>query len=340
MKRKYHSAQSRIEMCDYNTDHRAERLNCVLSFLGLHLPLELCSLIQTFDTDFEGECVYSRVYTFRGLISLTLNNTLAVSLYNHIIYVWTLHTTQEVGILRGHKGFVRSVIELQNGNLASCSDDGIVCVWDMKTLTCVRSFEAHQDWIWIMAQLDDSRLVTASGDNTLRVWDTHSTSMIPLPHTDWVTAIAQCPDTHALYSGTKDGNIYEWRILDLKTSTSPLPPIRILHTCEGWIRSLTCLPNGDLLIGFDGDYVTLYNKQTQTRVYTVRIFNALLSQMTFLPYGVVAVPQMNNIIIFHANDGTQKCILRGHYKRIRTLQVLSNGDLLSCDNSGKVHIWK
>ena len=338
MKRRFGTLPLGSDTISYSPIHKQRRNERICNGILSNLPTELVVLIQKYDNDFTGECVYTQLHVFRGPIRLTIRNDIVLSVYHHLIYMWNLVTGTELCVMKKQNGCVRHLLKLQNGNMASASDDGSICIWDLSRFMPILTITGHQDWIWFIIQLQDSRIVSASSDNTVRIWNINSGECehILVEPKSWVTSLVQCKSTGHLFASTRTGEIYQWVVQDTETPTL----IKSIQEYKGWVRSMISTSSGEILIGYDGGYISLWDIKTECRIYTIRIFSCILSQMTLIPNGYVAIPQQNNIVIFDISDGKQKYILRQHSSPIQTLQLLSNGDLLSSDKTGKIHIWK
>ncbi len=92
------------------------------------------------------------------------------------IRVWDLNKpdgNQCEAILEGHISFVRSVIQMPNGWLASCSHDGTVKIWNLDRShgqQCMATLE-HNGKVGSVAALPHDRLVSLSSDGIVKVWD-------------------------------------------------------------------------------------------------------------------------------------------------------------------------
>jgi WD40 repeat protein len=89
------------------------------------------------------------------------------------VKVWDLATGQETLTLKGHTGWVRSVVFSPDGKrLASVSLDQTVNVWDAATGQETLTLKGHPQAVNSVAFCPDGqRLASASSDGTVKVWD-------------------------------------------------------------------------------------------------------------------------------------------------------------------------
>ena len=93
------------------------------------------------------------------------------------IRIFDTATWQQIAILEGHTGLVRSLSLFQNDRLlASASEDGTVCLWNLDTNLQVGPPLEHESSVISAAIAADGKLlVTGCADNNAYVWDIHST---------------------------------------------------------------------------------------------------------------------------------------------------------------------
>jgi WD40 repeat protein len=77
-------------------------------------------------------------------------------------------------ILDGHSNKVNCIITLNNGDLASGSDDKSIIIWDSTTYNIKRLLKNHTYYVLSLAQLPNDDLASASGDYTIKIWDPQS----------------------------------------------------------------------------------------------------------------------------------------------------------------------
>ena len=74
--------------------------------------------------------------------------------------------------LNGHTGRVRCLTILQNGNLASGSDDKTVIIWSTKDWKHLQVLKGHTFWVYSILEVPSKNvLLTGSRDETVKLWD-------------------------------------------------------------------------------------------------------------------------------------------------------------------------
>jgi WD40 repeat protein len=86
---------------------------------------------------------------------------------DNTIQVWNNDKCEKV--LEGHIGWVCKVIELTDGQLASCSQDKTIRLWNMNTGEC-QVLTGHTDEVRSLVQISSNTMISGSLDNTIRVW--------------------------------------------------------------------------------------------------------------------------------------------------------------------------
>ncbi len=131
------------------------------------------------------------------------------------IKLWDVLSGQQIGLLKGHNSWVRSLAFSSDGRLlASGSVDQSARLWNIETGQQLRVFTGHTGQVGSVSFSPDGRmLASASGDLTVKLWDTASgTEMQSLTgHSSGVGSVAFSPDGTLLASGSSDG-LRLWRI--------------------------------------------------------------------------------------------------------------------------------
>jgi len=88
------------------------------------------------------------------------------------IKIWDPDTEKILSVFDGHTHSVTKVIELLNGNLASCSLDKTVNIWDRQTGDIVNTLEGFDSDIKDLMEMDPDALVIVNyEDNAFMVWN-------------------------------------------------------------------------------------------------------------------------------------------------------------------------
>ncbi|MDQ3011577.1 MAG: caspase family protein [Acidobacteriota bacterium] len=130
------------------------------------------------------------------------------------IRIWDAATGNELRVLRGHTGGVRTVAFNFDGQLlASGGADGKVKLWEVASGRELASLSGHKGRVNIVAFNRDSKLLASGGvDNSIKLWDVtaqRETSTLT-GHTGWVTALGFNADGKTLASGSADKTVKLW----------------------------------------------------------------------------------------------------------------------------------
>jgi len=101
------------------------------------------------------------------------NNTIAVGLLSRDIIILDGITGNQLAILSGHTGSVRSSTFSPDGtSLVSGSQDQTVKFWDVQTGGVIKTFYGHTDWVLsVSISADCTTIASGSDDKTIRLWD-------------------------------------------------------------------------------------------------------------------------------------------------------------------------
>eukprot|EP01102_Stenamoeba_stenopodia_P000647 TRINITY_DN1060_c0_g1_i24.p1 TRINITY_DN1060_c0_g1~~TRINITY_DN1060_c0_g1_i24.p1 ORF type:complete len:877 (+),score=262.46 TRINITY_DN1060_c0_g1_i24:270-2900(+) len=155
-------------------------------------------------------------------IAETKDGTLVSGSYDKTVKIWK--RTQKKWLLSlitetpqyelectlvGHNNYVNSVIELESGLIATCSDDTTIRLWNRKTQTCVRNLIGHSHYVCQIEEAEKGIIVSASDDRTIRVWKAESGECVNTfraPKRVW--RVKKMKDGSLLYGAGHDRAVY------------------------------------------------------------------------------------------------------------------------------------
>ena len=82
----------------------------------------------------------------------------------------TFFNMKDIHTLTGHSSVVNSLIQLENGLLASGSADKTIKIWD-KDFKCINTLSGHRYNVFSLIQLENGLLASGSEDNTIKIRD-------------------------------------------------------------------------------------------------------------------------------------------------------------------------
>ena len=109
------------------------------------------------------------------IVILNQKQSFATSSYDKEIHIWQSDNNYEnwkqIKALKGHTGWIWDLIQLQNGNLASCSKDKTVRIWDMANYESIAVRIGHTDEVNALVELPQGILVSGGADSRIMFWN-------------------------------------------------------------------------------------------------------------------------------------------------------------------------
>lgn len=222
------------------------------------------------------------------------------------VRIWELadHLQPPV-VLTHHKGRVYTLaIDASERYLASGSQDGFVYVYDLQQPNFPVVFSAkHASDIYHVCFIGERYIGTAS-DNAIYIWDMHCNNTAPLyvlSHNTKVYDMVYDAVGHVVYTCTKAGEIFQWKIDGAKGGLQK--PLR-MKLFEGHTKNVYALA-----LSSDGKYLASASKDLTIKVWDTR----------------TAVPQLT---------------LKGHTDRIYHIAFTQNDKtLVSASWDATVRLW-
>jgi len=163
--------------------------------------------------------------------------SLLVACEDETARVINLFTGNEV-ILRGHTNRVICIIQGEDTDVLSCSEDKTIRRWNSLTGECLKIYEGHTGCVVsILYDEATKRIFSASEDKTIIVWNSETGEIVGVMegHRAWVNSLTRVNST-TIASGSNDGSIKLWDTATLactKTISNGSPVNSIAATRDG-----------------------------------------------------------------------------------------------------------
>lgn len=246
----------------------------------------------------------------------------------------------EVQDLNEHDHRVELVVQLRDGNLASCSNDGIIKIWNPNTHKCLRTLLAHDGHINSIIQLRDENLASCSDDGTIKIWNPNTGECLHVLVNEGfcVNSIIQLRDG-SLAAGLRSAYFFNGAIkiwsLDTYESLFTL-------NLENSIRSIIQCGNGNIAF-ICSSKMKILNLETHevkelgggwSSISDFRLIIGLRNG------DLAACFKDNKISIWDLNNYNALGLMSDDSPRIITSIIeLRNKNLVSCSADKKIRIW-
>ena len=246
----------------------------------------------------------------------------------------------------GHNEPVWSVVQLDNGHIASAGTDNTVQIWDpANPEATIATYTGHKDIVASVVQLDNGNIASASFDGTVQIWDhanPEATIATYTGHNEPVVSMVQL-DNGNIASASDDGV----RIWD------PANPEATIATYTGHnepVWSVVELDNGNIASASDGGVRIWDPANPEATIATYTGHNEPVWSVVELDNGNIASASADG----SSGDGTVRiwdpanpeatiATYTGH-SWLRSVVQLDNGNIASAgadgsSGDGTVRIW-
>lgn len=280
------------------------------------------------------------------------------------IRVWALANAEPTQVLHGHTQRVSAVVFHPERNLlASSSLDDTIRLWDLDAGETIRILQLPTQGGGVLAFSPDGRVLASGGrDGQIYLWDAESGRLLHQIESQvrWVYALAFSPQGTLLAGSGRPKFIYLWALSQLEqeapgntfsddASASLLDkPLVTLQTKHAPVPSLAFSPDGNLLIGGSGGYVTevwdlsdIRSVDAQPK-WTFDGDGSWVRSLAVNPDGSTVASGTNDGHIYLSNlqSGRRIDVLTGHTHFIYALAFDPQGKILvSASEDNTVRMW-
>ena len=196
-----------------------------------------------------------------SLIFITKYSYLASASSDGSILIWQIYNTTNPILINRlfYQNAINCLLDLQNDNIASGSDDNIITIWNIFSGLITGTLIGHTQPIVSLAYLSFDQIASGShiNDSSIIIWNITSYQLIGSPlsgHTDTVYSLIVFPNGYLASSGGhNDPTIRIWNTTSQTQIGVPLTG----HNDS--IRALVLLPNGLLCSGSEDSTIRIWN---------------------------------------------------------------------------------
>ncbi|GAM26350.1 hypothetical protein SAMD00019534_095250 [Acytostelium subglobosum LB1] len=264
------------------------------------------------------------------------NNVLVTGSADSTLRVWDVTSTNCLGILEDHGGWVNCVELVSDSKIFSASYDKTLKLWDLNKCTKVKSFRGHKGSVSCLKNIDNHQTISGSYDNTLFIWDDRSTKPAGtlLGHQQPIMSVLS--DGYRIISGSRDTNIRVW---DLRTMTT----FKILSGHTDWVKCLQ-YDNADVLLsGCCDGKVKVWSLESGECLRTLQGHSGSINSLLHHKKGdvnkFVTASADSTIQVWDSNNGVESATLTGHNDEVMGVENFINNLVVSGSFDGTVKLW-
>lgn len=230
---------------------------------------------------------------------------------------------------------VRSLIEMNNGNIASGLGNGDIEIWNINEQLCVATLKEHSNGISSLIQLKNGNIVSSSWDKTIKIWDIKTKQSIGTlkGHKECVNYISKLENENII-SASDDHTIKIWNVETREC----------IHTLNGHDSLVNCViqsNNGNYVSSDWNGLIKIWDTKTNGCISTLNAHSGYCRRVIELKNGFIASTGTADKTIKIWDKSSNKCMatLNGHSDGVWSLIQLRNSRLVSCFFNKTVKIW-
>jgi len=263
-----------------------------------------------------------------------LKDTIAVSLYSSDITILNAITGNQVAVLSGHTGWVKSVTFSSDGTfLASGSDDKTIKLWDVQTGGVIKTFHGHTGWVVSVSISPDCATIAAgSWDSMIYLWHVQRGDCfyVITGHNHYINSVSFSPtDSQLLISASGDNTVRQWDITGCQIGPT--------HEGNGVVFS----SDGTHFVSWREQVATVRNSDSRVVVAELQVPSGTFQCCCFSPNGKFVVGSAGHTIYIWDITGSDPHLsetLSGHTDEIASLIFPS--PLISASKDRTLKFWQ
>lgn len=209
-----------------------------------------------------------------------------------------LNRVSEIATIRKQHLAIYALLILQDGRLATGSDDFPIKIFNLENLNCELTLKGHMDGIICLAQLENGRLVSCSKDETIKIWKI-------MPFSYFCEATIKIAVITKLIS--LKGNRIAFCIQNNLKVINGIPRYNIIHNKneQAKIESLLQLEvTGKLMYSIDNNQVHIVNLQNYQKESIILVVNHCNypNGLLELENGNIIIGGNNQIVQIHSHS--------------------------------------
>lgn len=257
---------------------------------------------------------------------------------DELIHVWSLQA-ENIATYHGHSGRVRTLAYHHEGTLlASGGADNTIRLWDTYHHEQIDLLQAHDGTVFAVAfHPHQDKLASAGADGIVHLWRIGDENPIHsfFEARNSLRAVAFTPDGNRLLT-TSDDQIA--RLYDMNT----LVLLQDYSGQEAFLFAGTTDPTNEHIVtgGQDGSII-LWDIKSGNIVHENVFYQGTLYQVALSPSGeyLATSSEQGFINLTNTANQTSQTALITHDSPILQIQFIDDGNIISADSQGRVHLW-
>lgn len=269
-------------------------------------------------------------------------NKLASASGDKTVKIYRLDLFKNLMTLVGHKGRVYHVCQLNDGYLASSSEDKTIRIWEIlkNTYNSIAVLRGHHDEVYKTIQLSNHQLASCSLDYKVKIWEDNSSYNLIhtlTGHSNSIRCIIELKNHQSIVSADLGRNIMFWNRENLK--------------CENVVEDALCIWN-EGLVEFDnklivaGDAISIIDLGSFKKIKEIKL-DGLCNITSFLMLGdsnaICGCQVEENFSFVGVNLATfeiKTTNSNAHSGPIYGLSKLDESTFASCSFDKDIGFWK
>ena len=284
-----------------------------------------------------GESIRDYDQHFDSVTSIQVDeksNKLVSTSYDTTIKIWNLETGECLKTLKPHNNHYQiRILIIPNNKFISTSWDKTIKIWDLNSFKCLNTLR-NVSIIYSFCLLPNNKIACTNDDGTIHIWNLDNFTKVKLP-----IYVRNSILSNLLVYDKNKLIICSWGYKIIIWCLETFECIKELCGHSATIYNLELTSNGILLSSSLDATVKFWNLETGEMIKSIELYSPVYFSKV-LTDELIAIGIGNGPIKIFDYKNNQYFDTITTYSSINQIHLLSNGNLLSAWQNGKIKLYK
>ena len=222
--------------------------------------------------------------------------------------------------------------------MLSASVDNTIKVWELESGECIKTFLGHEYSVTCIKNVLDYKLISGDASGSIKIWKIETGECLKTidAHSNFIYKILLISNDKFL-TCSNNNEIVEIRMFDLNTYDKL---IQKFFRHGDTICGMDKLPNGRIASFFYDGSIRIWDLNTKKCLKILRGHTRQVTSLSVISDDKIISGSHSEIKVWDVeSEACLQTLNMGHNLFVKSIVQLSNEQIASCDQDGKIIIW-